>query len=319
MSARFGSQFADEFAAFLDFKHALGYPYRRAEFTLRNFDRYVQARADGGAALTLDGLVLGWLASAAGRKPVSVTNELAVIRQFCLFRRRSCPDGFVPGRVWAPQSTESRFLAHIFSDAEIHTLLALTATLNGSPFRAPLYHTLISVLYCTGLRFGEAVRLRLKDVDLDETVLFIDQSKGRSRLVPFGDDLGQRLRDYLAQRLVYAPCKPDEQLFVRADGNGLSVKAAHATLCQLFRKMGIKPAAGRVGPRPYDFRHTFAVHRLTRWYRDGVDIQTQLPLLSAYMGHYDLLGTETYLQATPELLALTSDRFEARLNRKESP
>jgi hypothetical protein len=59
-------------------------------------------------------------------------------------------------------------------------------------------------------------------------------------------------------------------------------------------------------------RHTFAVHRLTRWYREGVDLHGHLPWLSAYLGHVDLLGTETYLTATPELLALAGERFRRR-------
>ena len=80
----------------------------------------------------------------------------------------------------------------------------------------------------------------------------------------------------------------------------------------LLRKEGLKPARGRVGPRPYDFRHAFAVHRLTDWYHAGVDIQARLPLLSAYMGHVNVLGTEVYLHATPELLRLASDRFNDR-------
>ncbi|MBM4318897.1 MAG: integrase, partial [Deltaproteobacteria bacterium] len=65
---------------------------------------------------------------------------------------------------------------------------------------------------------------------------------------------------------------------------------------------------------PYDLRHAFAVHRLTRWYREGADVHALLPWLSAYMGHYDLQGTETYLRATPELLAIASDRFHSRFD-----
>lgn len=78
----------------------------------------------------------------------------------------------------------------------------------------------------------------------------------------------------------------------------------------------MKPAAGRVGPRPYDLRHTFAVHRLKRWYRAGVDIQARLPWLSAYMGHLDILGTQAYLTATPDLLAGAARRFRRHFHRR---
>ena len=83
---------------------------------------------------------------------------------------------------------------------------------------------------------------------------------------------------------------------------------------RLLRRAGLKPPQGRVGPRPYDFRATFAVHRLTRWHKRRVDLAARLPWLSAYMGHVDLLGTEVYLTATPELLALAGRRLRARLD-----
>ena len=81
---------------------------------------------------------------------------------------------------------------------------------------------------------------------------------------------------------------------------------------------GLKPEKGRVGPRPYDLRHAFAVHRLSRWYRQGVDLHARLPWLSAYMGHVDILGTETYLSATPELMNLAANRLRRRYHKAES-
>ena len=69
---------------------------------------------------------------------------------------------------------------------------------------------------------------------------------------------------------------------------------------------------GRTGPRPYDLRHAFAMHRLSQWYSQGVDLHSRLPWLSAYMGHVDIIGTENYLNATPELLALAGNRLRRR-------
>lgn len=42
---------------------------------------------------------------------------------------------------------------------------------------------------------------------------------------------------------------------------------------------------------------------------EGVDLQSRLPWLSAYLGRVNLLGTEAYLAATPELLGVAGDRF----------
>jgi len=68
------------------------------------------------------------------------------------------------------------------------------------------------------------------------------------------------------------------------------------------------------------FVHTFAVHRLVAWYREGADLQTRLPLLATYLGHIDVSGTQAYLTMTPELLAEASRRFEryARSGKEDS-
>ncbi len=63
-------------------------------------------------------------------------------------------------------------------------------------------------------------------------------------------------------------------------------------------------------PRLHDLRHTFAVHRLTSWYRQGADVQKLLPQLSVYLGHVHLISTQVYLSMTPELLAEANVRFE---------
>jgi integrase len=309
----FSSRMGDDMDAFLAFKRARGCRYARAGFTLKSFDRYLFASRGTGTELSLEQAILGWLATFSDRKAVSVTVELGVIREFCRFRRRRDPDAFIPGRVWAPQSVESQFLPYIFSDAEVRTLMDLTATLKGAPWQAVVIRTLLVILYTTGLRFGEAAGLRLQDVDMRSTIFHIAQSKGRSRFVPFGRDWAVMLDAYLIERRVRGNDAPDSRLFVRADGMALTTLAASDNVRLLLRKAGIKPLKGRAGPRPYDFRHTFAVRRLEAWYRDGVDIHAHLPWLSAYMGHYDLTGTEHYLLATPALLALAGDRLRARL------
>ena len=70
------------------------------------------------------------------------------------------------------------------------------------------------------------------------------------------------------------------------------------------------PVGARRRPRLHDLRHSFAVHRLTSWYREGKDVQRLLPFLATYLGHTDIAGTTVYLSMTPELLHEASLRFE---------
>lgn len=173
---------------------------------------------------------------------------------------------------------------------------------------------MLLVLFCTGLRFGELARLRLSDLDTSRRLFWVRESKGRTRLVPFGHDLGRELRRYLKTRPDSSKT-PDSPLFVTVSGQPHSTRTISYGLRGLFRQLGMKDPRGRVGPRPYDLRHSFAVNRLLRWHRRGVDVKDRLPWLSTYMGHANIVGTETYLTTTPELLALASRRFEGRFRR----
>jgi integrase/recombinase XerD len=309
MNIMFKSSIAGDLNGFLQFKRSLGYRYARAEFTLREFDRFLVATAY--KRLPLDQAALEWLSGKPGRKPVSVSADAAVLRQLFAFLRRS-PDRAVTEPRWPKLPTESVFVPHFLSRADILKLLALCARLNRPRFRAPLYRALLLVLYCTGIRFGEALRLRIRDVDMRSTVLFVDVFKGRARWVPFHCSLADELDRYLAARVKFAPAGSDTRFFVGVNKTTLPVNTASGTLRSLFQLAGMKPAKGRIGPRPFDLRHAFAVHRLNQWYQQGVDLHTRLPWLSAYMGHVDILGTETYLNATPELLDLAANRLYRR-------
>lgn len=305
---------AQDIEQFLAFKHALGHSYERGELMLNSFLRFVHQKHGKKSKVSLETMVSEWLSRMAGRKPVTVALELGVLRQLCLYRRRTDLYSFIPGREWAPQPVKSTFLPYIFSRDEVHQILDAAANHHGRNLGATMLHTLILILYCTGLRLGEAVRLQLQDVDLERQLFIVRESKGKTRLVPFRTDLAQALKGYLSERQRIAPTPDEGALLVRLSGDRLPVNVASEAIRRLLRKIGLKPAKGRLGPRPYDFRHAFAVHRLTDWYRQGLDIHARLPWLSAYMGHDNVLGTEVYLTATAELMSLASQRFEQRLH-----
>jgi len=313
---------ARDVSEFLRLKRTLGHRYQTAEYLLKGFQRFAQARATKPSSpgrekwISLEATIQAWLSRPSVRKPVTSAIELGVLRHLCLYRRRRDGRGFVPEQAWAPQ-TKSQFSAHVFSHEQISQLLKAASRRQERSISPETLHTLLLVLYCTGLRPGEAVRLRLGDVDLAKRVFFIRESKGKSRWVPFGSDLARKLRSYLRSRVSIArssnPMATDAW-FIRRDGRPLTVASASGAVRQLLRSEGLKPRAGRVGPRPYDMRHAYTVHRLTDWSRKGVDVHARLPWLSAYLGHDNALGTEHYMHATPELLRLASRRFEKRFH-----
>jgi integrase len=251
------------------------------------------------------------------RKPITIAFYLSWLRQFCLFRKRYDPDAFVPDRTWMPRVARSGFLPYIFTPGEIRRIIADTANIRGTSRTRRCFRLLVIVLYCTGVRIGEAVALRRRHVDLRNACFMVGPSKGRIRWVPFRRDLARELKTWLEEGAYRKT--PDDFVFPQDDGRRHSVKHATSILRVLLRRCKIKPATGPVGPRCHDMRHTYAVHRLQRWYREGRNLQRMLPWLSAYLGHRNLLGTERYLHATPELLAIASRRLHGEFHRGSSP
>src|SRR5437867_2588843 len=127
-------------------------------------------------------------------------------------------------------------------------------------------------------------------------------------------DLAPRVYQSHHLPYIFSPSE-DSRFLVQPNGSPCGRPIVSNRITDLLRQTGIKPRTGRVGARPYDTRHSFAVNRLTEWYREGVDVHQRLAWLSAYLGHDDLLGTQDYLQLTPELRRYVSTRDEDYISR----
>lgn len=204
---------------------------------------------------------------------------------------------------------------YIYSHDELRRLFgAIKVCLwNAVQLDAETFRTLLFLLYGAGLRSGEARRLTLTDVNLQEEVLTVRGTKFyKSRLVPVGPQLAVVLNTYALLRADRPlPQGKDSFFLANRDGTPLADSTIHAAFAKLCRTVGIHGASGGYqSPRLHAFRHSFAVHRLTAWYREDADVQRLLPVLSTYLGHADLSGTQVYLSMTPELLQQASVRFE---------
>jgi integrase/recombinase XerD len=97
---------------------------------------------------------------------------------------------------------------------------------------------------------------------------------------------------------------------VTTAGARLTDHGVRTVFRELLRRVDLpeQPGAGR--SRIHSLRHGFALATLRDWYAAGADVNSKLPILSAYLGHADPISTYWYLQATPELLAAAADRLE---------
>ena len=214
------------------------------------------------------------------------------------------------------------FTPYIYSSDELRRLINATeqCVSNRTKLQAPTLRTLLLLLYGAGLRISEALYLTPQDVDLVKSLLTIRESKFyRTRLVPIGVQLTDTLAAYAKQRSQWGVARRTvESFFVTRHGEPVIRSLAERTFCRLRGVANVHRHDGaRYQPRLHDLRHTFAVHRLVAWYREGADVQRLLPQLSTYLGHVHILSTQRYLTMTPDLLHQASLRFEQYARPKE--
>ena len=299
---------------YLALKRSVGLKYDGVEATLASLDAFLRSRGVASVA-AVGGQMIRYWESGMACTPLVRRARTQSVKAFFehlvglgIVRRNPCALSELPRRASA-----STFHPYIYSQQEIAALLAASRSLPPNHLfrlRSETCCTLIALLYALGLRLGEARRLQIGDVDLEQGLLFLRETKfHKSRTVPFGPRLGQCLQTYLgARRTMFTPVRNDDPLFVAYRPTPVSEGMVNSVFHKLLATTGIGQSNGR-RPRPHDLRHSFAVHRLLRWYREGVDVQSKLPLLSTFMGHVEVSSTQVYLTITADLLNEASGRF----------
>jgi integrase len=206
-----------------------------------------------------------------------------------------------------PETTKANvkhieFTPYIFNHQQADNILQ-AADRTPPDSRCPMRHLIMPevfrLLYCCGMRVSEVLRLKFSDVDLDAGILTILKSKfNKDRLVPLAPTMTARLRRYAS---ILGEGDSSSVFFPKVDGKPYRKETVYYFFRQLLWKCNIPHGGRGKGPRLHDLRHSFAVHRLESWYRQGADLGVKLPLLAAYMGHKNLISTQWYLHLTPEI------------------
>jgi integrase len=298
---------------YLDRQRALGRGYSAEEHVLRSLSRSLAST--GSADLDLAAFDQ-WCASHQGLTGNVRRNRQRIVRNWCLYRQRDEPACFVPDPNRFPRPHPHQAPVIVAPEQIARMLVAADAVkpTADSSLRPWILRLATVLLYSSGLRRGELLRLQIGDVNSRDAVLRIRQSKfHKSRWVPLSRDAGDELRRYLQQRQRrWGLPAPGDALLCHGTrrccgytGTGLS-RGLH----ELMDAVDVHGWDGR-RPRIHDLRHSFAIECLLRWYREGADVQSQLPKLAMYMGHVSIASTAYYLRWIPELAQAASDRFEA--------
>ena len=303
-------------ADYLATRRAMGYKLAYQGQMLAQFAAYLDAA--GAEHLTTDHAV-SWAKQPADAKRSWWAVRLSTVRVFARYLSALDPATEIPPPGLIPAQSH-RAVPYIYTEDDIAKLLAAAGRLP-TAHRADTYQTLIGLVAVTGMRDGEAVRLDRSDVDLEQGLLTIRNSKfGKSRQIPVHPSTVQALAEYAERRDArryrsdgrrFRHPPSEASFFTSTTGTRLLRDNVSTVFPRLVREAGLDWSAHRRPPRLHDLRHSFAVNTLIGWYRQGLDVEARLPLLSTYLGHVAPKSTYWYLSAVPELLGLIADRLDA--------
>jgi integrase len=238
-------------------------------------------------------------------------NKYCVLRQFFLYwkaRNEISRLPLPPPRRFPVQT----FVPYVYSRTELRRLLmaaGITQRDMNAVISARTFRALLLFLYGTGAGLSEAVQLKRTDIDFRRRRITFRTSVARcAREIPIGSDLYDILLKYHRTHH-QKEARKASQFFLTKDGSRIKASTASKTFQKVRKKAGVAREDGaRYQPRMQDLRYTFAVYRLTAWFKHGADMGRMIPALSTYMGQHNLVTAERYLRQTPE-------RFRAQLNK----
>jgi integrase/recombinase XerD len=291
-------------------RRAIGYAERSEEKLLKDFVWFLELNEASGPIRAQT--AIEWACAPAPRRgPAGQAGRLKVVRAFLSHLQAFEFETEVPGPGVLPPI--QRPLPYLYSPDEIAALMKEASRLGPKDSLRPhTYVALIGLLASCGLRVGEALRLKVDEVQLScsHPHLQVVQTKFRkSRLVPLHPSCAQKIAQYAAQRKHLGYDASSDAFLVSEWGGHLSYRTCHKTFSELAYRAGIckRPGTGR--PGIHSLRHVFAVSRMIEWHRAGMNVRDLVPHLSVYMGHVQPAHTYWYLTATPELLSAAAEVF----------
>ena len=294
--------FKDEFENYIDYKQSQGYYkslYKKNIYELLNYNRYLDSLNLKEIKIT-EKMITEYMESLNKKSQSTLFTYECIVRQFSKFLKNQ---GYNNIYVLEKHHVKNPrdYIPHVFSHSEIMRIFKVIDELDFKHHKELklFYQTFFRLLYTTGLRLGEALNLKVDDVDLDNNIITIHSGKGNvSRLVPFKDSLAAWLKEYKAKN-----SKKTDTYFFESRYGG---RKSNNTVSDFFRKTILRKSNISSAPQNghsrgacvHSFRHTFACNSLDQMVTEGIDPYCALPYLSVYLGHTSVTNTEIYLRLT---------------------
>jgi integrase len=301
----FKSVFASHIKSFLKMKAAAGIGTLNHEKILKEFDIFCMENNIKDLIIT-NSLILDWEKTRVNDSRKTLYGKYCILSQFC---RYMCHTGYacyvprLPGRSFA------NFIPYIFTHEQIQLFFSICDSMvmnyRGKDCILFSLPALFRLLYSTGLRISEAISLKNSDIDFTHQYIVIRKTKNQQqRLAPLNASMLETMQQYKVARdkmPLEGTANPDSFFFISPSGRPLPAKSVYGWFRVILRKCGIPHLGNKKGPRVHDFRHTCAVHSLMKQVRLGIDIYCALPVLSVFLGHRKIRGTEKYIRLTQEM------------------
>lgn len=314
----FKSIYADQMAQYYSLRSkVLSESAKKHELCyLRRFDDFINGQLNSKGCLT-ESFISKWTGTLKG-KTSSIENEVVVIRQFLSYLRLSGETLFLP----AVPKVRDDYVPYIFSDAELEAIFRSADNIvqkekKTDPYLVIEFPVILRLLYSCGLRIGETIKIDMSDVDFDNGVLHLINTKGdKHRLVPMSESMTDIIVRYSMAMGLYG--KKDGWLFPSSKGDG---PISHASVRHRFeiilRDNGIRLENRQKqerGPCLHCMRHVFAFKSFLQAEKEGRHLDDAIPFLSIYLGHDSLNETAKYLKFSSELFPESVDTFGDFMN-----
>jgi len=286
-------------------KRQMGFGCTKFQDVFNELDRFFQATGATELHITHD-QITAWSETRINDKARTLYDKHSIMRQFCRYLchlGHECHIHRLPRQNWPP------FIPYVFSHEQMEQIFAASEKLT-LPYRCMTsgliaVPALLRLLYSTGMRIGEALSLKNEDVDFVRKLILLKQTKNQiERLTPINTSLLAVLNQYKTYRdriPVKGIAAPTAFFFVSTVGKSLSQNSVRHWFREILEQCEITRRGDGQGPRIHDIRHATAIHSLIKMVRDEVDIYCAMPILSVFLGHKSLKGTETYVRLTREM------------------
>ena len=211
------------------------------------------------------------------------------------------------------------FVPYVFTTDEISILFKAADSFSLKIHNKPTTNlvncirSMIKMLYCTGMRVSEVCYLKISEVDLENSLIYINHAKNDNhRIVTISQSLLLECKKYLeeSKRNHHSGVYFFDSGAIFKDGF-VSPKCVYAYFRRYLDLACIEHKGTGFGPRLHDLRVTFAVHSLKKLTDNAVDVNAALAYLSTFMGHNSLLETQDYLWLSKELYNSTLIKIES--------